>query len=98
MKAVWLYSALVLLALGCATSAAPEMDGMAEALPTMVSATPSAPSGQDTEASVEPVQVGTEVGDRIPDFAINLADGSTIALDELRQDNQPVFLFFFETW
>jgi hypothetical protein len=98
MKAVLLFPALALLALGCATSAAPETDGMAEALPTRISATPSAPSGEGAEAKVEPAQVGTGVGDHIPGFAINLADGSTVTLDELRQDRQPTFLFFFETW
>jgi peroxiredoxin len=42
--------------------------------------------------------VGNDVGQRIPDFAIALVDGSTVTSEELLARRQPTFLFFFETW
>ena len=41
---------------------------------------------------------GNNVGERIPDFAITLIDGSTITSEDLLTERQPTFLFFFETW
>ena len=42
--------------------------------------------------------IGNNIGERIPDFAITLIDGSTITSADLLTERQPTFLFFFETW
>lgn len=40
---------------------------------------------------------GAEVGDRIPDFTLELADGSRVTAAELMARGQPTFLFFWAT-
>ena len=42
--------------------------------------------------------IGSNVGERIPDFAITLIDGSIVTSADLLAERQPTFLFFFETW
>ena len=42
--------------------------------------------------------IGNNIGERIPDFAITLIDSSTITSADLLTERQPTFLFFFETW
>jgi hypothetical protein len=56
------------------------------------------PESADAEAVRVPINIGSNVGDRIPDFAIKLVDGSTVTSAELLAQRQPTFLFFFETW
>ncbi len=50
---------------------------------------------------VEPepdIPVGTKEGDRVPDFALELVDGSTVTSADLQAMDQPVFLFFTATF
>ncbi len=50
---------------------------------------------------VEPppdVPVGKKVGNRVPEFALELVDGSTVTSAELQAQGQPVFLFFTATF
>jgi peroxiredoxin len=44
------------------------------------------------------IEVGTKVGQRVPDFAIDLVDGTTVTAVDLIAEGQPTFLFFFATW
>ena len=46
------------------------------------------------EAGPEP---GHQVGYRIPDFALELADGRAVTSAELVEQGQPTFLFFWAT-
>ena len=59
---------------------------------------PTATSAPPPEPGPPPVAVGTKEGQRIPDFAITLADGSVVTSQLLLEANQPTFLFFFATW
>ena len=64
---------------------------------------------QGVEAPVEPsavadpvveqavVETGQEVGNRIPEFTLALADGTTVSATSLVEQGQPAFLFFFAT-
>jgi hypothetical protein len=104
--------ALLALMLGCAASAppqptdtiAPTVQPSATNTPAFGSPTPgsgstplaTATGGAKTDLASIPV--GTDVGDRIPEFAISLADGTTVTLDDLVQEQRPTFLFFFTTW
>ena len=66
------------------------------------------PAAQPTEpppptaiTAVEPepdIPVGTKEGDRVPDFALELVDGSTVTSTDLQAMDQPVFLFFTATF
>jgi peroxiredoxin len=38
------------------------------------------------------------VGNRIPDFTLKLADGSSLTSADLRQGRKPAFLFFSADW
>ena len=88
--------ALGLLALACSTSNAPQD---AEAVPA------NAGSAAEIQASADLVhglavdgsEVGAEVGNRVPEFELGLADGSTIAATDLLSSSRPTFLFFFAT-
>jgi hypothetical protein len=75
------------------------------ALPGSPLTEPAAPADSAESADAEPGRetftthtIGNNVGDRIPDFAITLVDGSTVTAAELLAQKQPTFLFFFETW
>ncbi len=41
--------------------------------------------------------VGSQVGDRAPDFTLELADGSAVTSASLSAAGQPTFLFFWAT-
>ena len=89
-------AALGLLALGCATANPPQN---AEAV------TAGARSAAETRTSPDLVhglamdgpEVGAEVGNRVPEFELGLADGSTITATDLVSSARPAFLFFFAT-
>ncbi len=57
----------------------------------------------ETSAAADPVveqavvEIGQEVGNRIPDFNLALADGTTVSATSLVGKGQPAFLFFFAT-
>ena len=40
-------------------------------------------------------KVGTDVGNRIPDFDFTLTDGSTVTTTDLLATGRPVFIFFY---
>ena len=44
------------------------------------------------------VKVGSKVGQRVPDFSMQLGDRSTVTSEELVSTGKPVFLYFFATW
>ena len=44
------------------------------------------------------LKVGTKVGNRVPDFAMRLGDGTTVTSASLISAGKPVFLYFFATW
>ena len=62
-----------------------------------VSPTPS-PTPKEAMPSAPPPVVGSKVGNRIPDFALQLGHGATITSDILLSENQPTFLYFFAAW
>ena len=68
--------------------ATPENPGSPGPSPIPNEAIPSAP----------PPVVGSKVGNRIPDFTLQLVHDSTITSDVLLSQNQPTFLFFFAAW
>ena len=45
----------------------------------------------------EPLDTGGQVGNRIPDFALELADGSTVTSEGLVLEGRPTYLFFWAT-
>jgi peroxiredoxin len=42
--------------------------------------------------------VGNQVGERVPDFTLKLADGTQVTSQELLVKHRPTYLFFFATW
>ena len=56
------------------------------------------------EAAAIPVEapvaaeVGYAIGDRIPDFELTRADGSTYTSQDLISEGRPVFFFFTASW
>ena len=44
------------------------------------------------------VEVGSNVGNQVPEFDLRLVDGSTVNSTELVSTNKPAFYFFFATW
>ena len=78
---------LLLLLLACAPTSEPQ--AKVEPRETAAVASPSA---------AEPmVETGNEVGDRIPDFTLDLADGTKVTSAMLMKQEEPAFLFFFST-
>ena len=44
------------------------------------------------------ISVGTDVGNRSPDFAMQLADGSKVTSQFLNDQDRAALLFYFATW
>ena len=44
------------------------------------------------------VNIGTQVGERLPEFSMRLKDMSSITLEDFVAEGKPVFLYFFATW
>jgi hypothetical protein len=55
-------------------------------------------SSTESTGTTGTVKLGSKVGQRIPDIAINLIDGSIVESSDLIASGQPTFLFFFATW
>ena len=53
--------------------------------------------GEVHRIPIEGVEVGAEVGDRIPYFTLGLVEGATISSEQLMDHGRPTFLFFFAT-
>ena len=49
-------------------------------------------------ASSSVISGGTDVGNRSPAFAMQLADGSQVTSQALNDADQPALLFYFATW
>lgn len=76
-----------------------EGDGtLPDSIPTDTPAPEVPPESADAASDPVTFAIGSNVGERIPDFAITLVDGSTVTSGELMAQRQPTFLFFFETW
>ena len=43
-------------------------------------------------------EVGSDTGNYVPEFDLQLVDGSTITSAELVSTGKPAFYFFFATW
>lgn len=77
-------------------------------LPVVTDNTPSLAAAADTSLPVvEPapvvkpapnVEIGSAVGERVPDFEFTLLDGSSVSRVALAADERPAFLFFMATW
>lgn len=86
------------LACGASTSSSPGRDtppdiaSNGQAAVSILTSTP-APRSPSTD-----VEVGNKVGNRVPEFSIRLADGSTVGSASLVSTKKPVFLYFFATW
>ncbi len=44
------------------------------------------------------VQIGSAVGERVPDFKVTFLDGGSVSREELAAEGRPAFLFFMATW
>ena len=44
------------------------------------------------------ISVGTDVGNRTPDFAMQLVDGSQVTSQSLNDQDRAALLFYFATW
>lgn len=45
----------------------------------------------------ESLDTGNQIGYRIPDFTLALADGSTVTSESLVEEGKPTYLFFWAT-
>ena len=66
------------------------------ARPAENAATPAAREVPQLPGAV--AEVGNDVGDRVPEFALLLAGGETVTSEELRSAGRPVFLYFYFSW
>ncbi len=105
MKKLVLFSTLAgLLAAGLFMGGCSEADAPRNAdvaVPSPI-ATPTvdinlATPGEVHRIPIEGIEVGAEVGDRIPHFTLGLVDGVTISSEQLMDNGRPTFLFFFAT-
>ena len=58
-------------------------------------------SRSPAEPELSPItglQIGSKVGNHLPEFDFRLVDGRTINSAELASVDKPVFYFFFATW
>ncbi len=80
-------------------AAMPEKPAAQHQQPTAVlgKQAPSAPAGPEAPAQVLP-PVGTQVGDLVPEFTLNLVGGGSMTSAELRDQTRPAFLFFHATF
>ena len=47
---------------------------------------------------IDSIIVGTQVGDRIPEFKVIYEDGTEVTSASLIENGKPVFMFFAATW
>ena len=81
--------ALVAVACGSSETAVP-------AAPAPTTAPPAAPA-PTAPPQTAVVEVGTGVGDRVPEFEISLTDGTLVSAAGLKESQRPAFMFFFST-
>ena len=86
------------LACGASTSSSlgrdtpPDVASNGRATASILTSTPAPPSPSTN------VDVGNKVGNRVPEFSVRLADGSTVGSASLVSTRKPAFLYFFATW
>ena len=92
--------ALVAVACGSSETATPAATAPTTApaapAPTTAPAVAPAPTAAPQAAAVD-VEVGTSVGDRVPEFEISLTDGTLVSAAGLKESQRPAFMFFFST-
>ena len=49
-------------------------------------------------APVVTAKIGSDVGERAPEFELTLVDGSAVTLASLIESQRPTYLFFFSTF
>ena len=85
-----------------ASTTAPSESGNPATLATKENAATPVPSQTTaiptSELAAPPPAIGTKVGNRIPDFELELLDGTILTSADLRQRRQPAFLFFHADW
>ena len=86
---------LALLLAGCA-AAEPSYDA-GESAGSTPATSPYTNSNQLVHGLPIGEQVGHDVGYRVPDFTLELADGSIVTSAKLIEQSRPTFLFFFAT-
>lgn len=69
----------------------------ATAIPPTPTATAVPPTPTAIPTPAPAVAVGSSVGERVPEFTLSLADGSTVSATSLIQAERPTFLFFFSS-
>ncbi len=69
--------------------------------PVLTAPAPTAPLAPEPPVAPAPessAKVGDSVGDKVPEFTLTLGSGGTISSQELIDQAQPTFIFFFATW
>ena len=89
---------LVVLSLGCGASAQPAATESAATNPIAATQQPAIAPDTRPDSLTNASPVGTQVGNRIPSFAIKLVDGTQVTSAELLREGQPTFLISFTTW
>ena len=56
------------------------------------------PTLEPTATPAPQADVGTKVGNLVPEFVLKLVDGTEITATELRMEGRPVLLYFFTDW
>ena len=79
-----------------------QMGGTTEdsSAPTAMETTPAppeVPQVPETAAADFKAEVGNQVGNRIPDFTLDLVNGATVSTTGLVEEGSPTFLFFTST-
>ena len=82
-----------LLGAGCGASSTPRAEESAAKVDS-----PAAPVATSETDPSPIVQVGTGVGERVPDFSLQLVGGNTETAKNLLSEGRPTFLMFFATW
>lgn len=80
------------------TATAPPPPTATAVPPTSTATVPPPPTATAVPPTPTPapaVRVGSSVGERVPEFTLSLADGSTVSATSLIQSERPTFLFFF---
>ena len=98
--------------LTCTTLAAFACGGESDTAPDESAPEPTAPLAQSVPTAAPPTatpvpeptrppvtaEVGTNVGNRAPDFTLNLPQGRQVSSTDLVAQGKPVFILFHATW
>lgn len=67
------------------------------ATPTPAPLPTSTPTAVPTEEPTPDIPVGSNVGNRAPEFSLTLNGGQVVSSEDLRTQGRPVLLFFHST-